>query len=91
MRLLYQLTFCWQKFALLFKSYEKILILACNGGLSIDMPLGEGVQIMSHRNHSHVFAKKISEKRDIDYIFENIIGGGGIWQWLVILLIWPIG
>ena len=30
-------------------------------------------------------------KKDIDYIFENIIGGGGIWQWLVILLIWPIG
>ena len=61
MQLLYQLTFCWQKFALLFKSYEKILILACNGGLSIGMPLGEGVQIMSHRNHSLVFAKKISD------------------------------
>ena len=36
-------------------------------------------------------SKNLSEKRDIDYIFENIIGGGGIWQWLVILLIWPIG
>ena len=37
-------------------------------------------------------SKNLSEnKKDIDYIFENIIGGGGIWQWLVILLIWPIG
>ena len=28
--------------------------------------------------------------KDIDYIFENIVGGGGKWQWYIMLLTYPI-
>ena len=28
--------------------------------------------------------------KDIDYIFENIVGGGGKWQWYIMALIYPI-
>ena len=43
---------------------------------------------MKQQSTSKIFLSE--NKKDIDYIFENIIGGGGIWQWLVILLIWPV-
>ena len=32
-----------------------------------------------------------SDHKDLDYIFENIVGAGGFWQWYVLLLILPIG
>jgi hypothetical protein len=28
---------------------------------------------------------------DIDYILENIVGGGGRWQWAIVGLLYPIG
>ena len=28
---------------------------------------------------------KGKSKQDIDYIFENIVGGGGRWQWLFVV------
>ena len=31
------------------------------------------------------------DHKDLDYIFENIVGAGGFWQWYVLLLILPIG
>ena len=82
MRLLYQLTFRWQKFALLFKSYAKILILAsCNGGLSIVMPLGEGVQIMSHQggitcgaiDEPRKSSKAVDERVIINFRDKNVV------------------
>ena len=32
----------------------------------------------------------MSPVKDIDYIFENIVGGGGKWQWYIMLLTYPI-
>ena len=28
--------------------------------------------------------------QDIDYIFENIVGGNSYWQWYTVLTLWPI-
>ena len=27
---------------------------------------------------------------DIDFILTNFVGGRGLWQWLVLLAMWPI-
>ena len=27
---------------------------------------------------------------DIDFIFENVVGGGGLWQWFIVVIMYPI-
>ena len=30
------------------------------------------------------------EASDIDFIFENVVGGGGLWQWAIVIIMYPI-
>lgn len=32
----------------------------------------------------------MEEGSDIDYIFENVVGGGGLWQWAIVIIMYPI-
>ena len=32
----------------------------------------------------------MEDKKDIDYILNNIVGGGGYWQWFMVFAMWPI-
>ena len=33
---------------------------------------------------------KMEVVRDIDYILSNYVGGIGLWQWMIMLALWPI-
>ena len=32
----------------------------------------------------------MEEGSDIDYIFENVVGGGGLWQSAIVIIMYPI-
>ena len=34
--------------------------------------------------------EQVSIAPDIDYIFENVVGGNNFWQWYILFLLWPI-
>ena len=33
---------------------------------------------------------EVETPADIDYILTNIVGGGGLWQWVIVFALWPI-
>ena len=33
---------------------------------------------------------KMEAGNDIDFVMSNFVGGRGLWQWLVMLALWPI-
>ena len=45
---------------------------------------------ISHSVNDNMSTEALEYASDIDYIFENIVGGGGLWQWYIVVVMYPI-